>query len=156
MSVQCNFVRGQQPRKMLAPEKRVFVFALDRQRVEADQGFVDEPRVTHDEAILRKPIEKLSHQHAEIGLSRKIIGTGEAGIECDIGAQGAATKLRAQNVEKHRLGRAEPPEQRRLASGLANPRLGCSFFHRRDRKSTRLNSSHLVISYAVFCLKKKK
>src|SRR2546426_8861058 len=27
---------------------------------------------------------------------------------------------------------------------------------RLDRKSTRLNSSHLVISYAVFCLKKKK
>src|SRR5256885_6448952 len=27
---------------------------------------------------------------------------------------------------------------------------------REDRKSTRLNSSHLVISYAVFCLKKKK
>src|SRR5437588_8619244 len=26
----------------------------------------------------------------------------------------------------------------------------------RDRKSTRLNSSHTVISYAVFCLKKKK
>src|SRR5256885_6374035 len=28
--------------------------------------------------------------------------------------------------------------------------------HGGDRKSTRLNSSHLVISYAVFCLKKKK
>src|SRR5438034_2259134 len=27
--------------------------------------------------------------------------------------------------------------------------------HREDRKSTRLNSSHTVISYAVFCLKKK-
>src|SRR5690625_7033323 len=27
--------------------------------------------------------------------------------------------------------------------------------HRRDRKSTRLNSSHVAISYAVFCLKKK-
>src|SRR5256885_4384847 len=27
--------------------------------------------------------------------------------------------------------------------------------HHQDRKSTRLNSSHLVISYAVFCLKKK-
>src|SRR5436309_14565881 len=27
---------------------------------------------------------------------------------------------------------------------------------RRDRKSTRLNSSHVKISYAVFCLKKKK
>src|SRR5256885_9074984 len=29
-------------------------------------------------------------------------------------------------------------------------------YRRGDRKSTRLNSSHLVISYAVFCLKKKK
>src|SRR3712207_7524445 len=34
----------------------------------------------------------------------------------------------------------------------------CCFFPRspRDRKSTRLNSSHANISYAVFCLKKKK
>src|SRR2546430_13597517 len=31
-----------------------------------------------------------------------------------------------------------------------------TFPHRRDRKSTRLNSSHSQISYAVFCLKKKK
>src|SRR5438477_7958377 len=29
-------------------------------------------------------------------------------------------------------------------------------FTRQDRKSTRLNSSHMSISYAVFCLKKKK
>src|SRR2546426_8564886 len=36
--------------------------------------------------------------------------------------------------------------------------LKARYFWRRksDRKSTRLNSSHLVISYAVFCLKKKK
>src|SRR5256885_8893334 len=39
------------------------------------------------------------------------------------------------------------PYLRRLC-GIARPR--------QDRKSTRLNSSHLVISYAVFCLKKKK
>src|SRR5258705_11432912 len=31
-----------------------------------------------------------------------------------------------------------------------------SAIHAQDRKSTRLNSSHLGISYAVFCLKKKK
>src|SRR5260221_14144849 len=31
-----------------------------------------------------------------------------------------------------------------------------AFAHTIDRKSTRLNSSHTVISYAVFCLKKKK
>src|SRR5258705_12766930 len=35
-------------------------------------------------------------------------------------------------------------------------RLGCVGRGRVDRKSTRLNSSHLGISYAVFCLKKKK
>src|SRR5256885_16111256 len=33
---------------------------------------------------------------------------------------------------------------------------GFFLFWHGDRKSTRLNSSHLVISYAVFCLKKKK
>src|SRR5947208_7804021 len=31
-----------------------------------------------------------------------------------------------------------------------------TYIQRRDRKSTRLNSSHQIISYAVFCLKKKK
>src|SRR2546430_5751433 len=42
---------------------------------------------------------------------------------------------------------------------LAATREGDRFFERRrrrDRKSTRLNSSHSQISYAVFCLKKKK
>src|SRR5690606_40109970 len=33
---------------------------------------------------------------------------------------------------------------------------GFGFGHIEDRKSTRLNSSHVKISYAVFCLKKKK
>src|SRR5437870_11288627 len=35
------------------------------------------------------------------------------------------------------------------------PRFVCSADEARDRKSTRLNSSHVAISYAVFCLKKK-
>src|SRR5690606_41224111 len=39
-----------------------------------------------------------------------------------------------------------------LAIRIARPRSSCS----KDRKSTRLNSSHVKISYAVFCLKKKK
>src|SRR3712207_8698479 len=38
---------------------------------------------------------------------------------------------------------------------VARPRVGGERW-RRDRKSTRLNSSHANISYAVFCLKKKK
>src|SRR5256885_9895767 len=45
------------------------------------------------------------------------------------------------------------PELRVLQEqGAAHGREGPA---RQDRKSTRLNSSHLVISYAVFCLKKK-
>src|SRR5436309_12115758 len=48
--------------------------------------------------------------------------------------------------------RLRPPEGALRTSGRRAP-------HRRDgedRKSTRLNSSHVKISYAVFCLKKKK
>src|SRR5438132_10876307 len=53
----------------------------------------------------------------------------------------------------------DPDEQRRLVPervvrhALQLP--GCSVAVHSDRKSTRLNSSHTVISYAVFCLKKK-
>src|SRR2546422_8528068 len=43
-----------------------------------------------------------------------------------------------------------------LVSGALIAGLGWRFWRRRDRKSTRLNSSHGYISYAVFCLKKKK
>src|SRR5256885_10742001 len=50
-----------------------------------------------------------------------------------------------------RLDREEVPGPRPVA-----PRPDPGGDHRPDRKSTRLNSSHLVISYAVFCLKKKK
>src|SRR5205807_6288007 len=45
------------------------------------------------------------------------------------------------------------PCRRRAHRGGIEPALRC---RHGDRKSTRLNSSHLVISYAVFCLKKKK
>src|ERR1035441_10890113 len=48
---------------------------------------------------------------------------------------------------------------RAVVAGVAALGLGVgqgAAFKVRDRKSTRLNSSHLGISYAVFCLKKKK
>src|SRR6266496_6173389 len=44
----------------------------------------------------------------------------------------------------------------RVQAGLLRPRRARRDAHGRDRKSTRLNSSHVEISYAVFCLKKKK
>src|SRR5690349_23970926 len=52
---------------------------------------------------------------------------------------------------------ASPPEPTRLSARPALPaRRGPPRFRAADRKSTRLNSSHVEISYAVFCLKKKK
>src|SRR5205807_9630123 len=50
------------------------------------------------------------------------------------------------------LSKTSNPRARSASSGKRT----CSARALRDRKSTRLNSSHLVISYAVFCLKKKK
>src|SRR3712207_8435170 len=49
-------------------------------------------------------------------------------------------------------------DNRTAADGLAVPRASelAWSMTRQDRKSTRLNSSHANISYAVFCLKKKK
>src|SRR5258708_31961333 len=49
---------------------------------------------------------------------------------------------------------ADPPG--RLGEELRALRGDRADQHLRDRKSTRLNSSHQIISYAVFCLKKKK
>src|SRR5438034_5376765 len=43
-----------------------------------------------------------------------------------------------------------------VSESVATPRSTALLFVVLDRKSTRLNSSHTVISYAVFCLKKKK
>src|SRR5256885_11062747 len=48
-----------------------------------------------------------------------------------------------------------PARKTRSARRRSGGRSRASQHDWRDRKSTRLNSSHLVISYAVFCLKKK-
>src|SRR6266571_7798113 len=56
--------------------------------------------------------------------------------------------LGEDQVDLHR-----PPQDQHPALVLAQP---VPLLHQRDRKSTRLNSSHMSISYAVFCLKKKK
>src|SRR5207302_5029185 len=77
----------------------------------------------------------------------------------------------AASVEQPSFPRLHRSLRKNHAAGLLRPRLRTSprpgrrrpaawFFRRlrwsRDRKSTRLNSSHVKISYAVFCLKKKK
>src|SRR2546426_1362162 len=84
-------------------------------------------------------------------------------VECSRGAEvvavGGIEPYPMALMRPHRDEEIRPDQiQRILASvpvdlvavgGIEPPTRG-------DRKSTRLNSSHLVISYAVFCLKKKK
>src|SRR5699024_4812458 len=53
--------------------------------------------------------------------------------------------LRIKSMATH------PPQEQLQKTEKLSPRAAA----RRDRKSTRLNSSHVSISYAVFCLKKK-
>src|SRR5690606_29806281 len=80
-----------------------------------------------------------------------LLGAGEVGgaVGEGIGAEGHAALVRGQPVAAYIQRKAR--KLARLASGGG---------HRvellRDRKSTRLNSSHVKISYAVFCLKEKK
>src|SRR2546426_6233127 len=58
--------------------------------------------------------------------------------------------------EDRRVARAHAAQPAGLLLLVRRPPLTGSGRPVPDRKSTRLNSSHLVISYAVFCLKKKK
>src|SRR5256885_10477566 len=62
-----------------------------------------------------------------------------------------AGRARAQSPAGHR----RRTVRKSRAGGILVAGFSPRHLRRSDRKSTRLNSSHLVISYAVFCLKKK-
>src|SRR3712207_7239285 len=75
------------------------------------------------------------------------------------------TLFRSSRMQIRRDGRTDPEISEpglesgslgRAAHRTDGKRLACRQVGQADRKSTRLNSSHANISYAVFCLKKKK
>src|SRR5437773_12425920 len=70
---------------------------------------------------------------------------------CDA-ASGVPHRQRANGRQSTR--EVEMPSRREFIAGVGGTARRLSLFQ--DRKSTRLNSSHITISYAVFCLKKKK
>src|SRR5690349_24180973 len=59
-----------------------------------------------------------------------------------------------RSVRKRKLPSGRPDEEPVVTLEQPDPTWEAEY--RQDRKSTRLNSSHVEISYAVFCLKKKK
>src|SRR2546426_466460 len=87
-----------------------------------------------------------------LGLMSIMVGQYPDGLICLAMALWMAS--RAASLPGELRGSAEEEQRegwRKLATGPCR-----SVRIATDRKSTRLNSSHLVISYAVFCLKKKK
>src|SRR5256885_13224318 len=68
-----------------------------------------------------------------------------------LGALQAVLIRCGRGLRRGQLGRAQVQQLGRVVPFIQR----LALLHA-DRKSTRLNSSHLVISYAVFCLKKKK
>src|SRR5256885_9540490 len=75
-----------------------------------------------------------------------VVGTQLAGIK----AAGSGQRVALGNEADEGLGRIACTQ-----AGQVDVLRGLDGVEGQDRKSTRLNSSHLVISYAVFCLKKK-
>src|SRR5256885_12225692 len=77
-----------------------------------------------------------------------------AGAAQRAGDQARAAAQRGQELgfQVGRIQLVEPEPEMMRAHGIGIVAVLAS----EDRKSTRLNSSHLVISYAVFCLKKKR
>src|SRR5258708_39734302 len=95
---------------------------------------------------------RIANYFVKVGTSKKVLDIGAStGIMLDIfkehgwetwGVEPSISALRAKN-KKHKI----------LKTYFEKVRLPENYL---DRKSTRLNSSHQIISYAVFCLKKKK
>src|SRR5690606_40200879 len=76
-----------------------------------------------------------------------------AGLYCRAALPGTAGERHARAASTHAL--SGHSSGSRLQGCAAHRRANVRRVGQRDRKSTRLNSSHVKISYAVFCLKKK-
>src|SRR6266511_4160045 len=79
---------------------------------------------------------------------------GRGGRRCR--PAGGVRRERLRGAQPARRAGADPARARHGGQGHPGARLSLPGQFARDRKSTRLNSSHVKISYAVFCLKKKK
>src|SRR2546427_5637617 len=108
---------------------QLFDGVLDGQAVAVPARHVQRVEAFELAALDDHVLERLVHRMADVDLA---VGVGRA-------------------VMQDELGRAVA----RVAQLLVEP-LVLPFLDPADRKSTRLNSSHSQISYAVFCLKKKK
>src|SRR5437870_11441879 len=91
-----------------------------------------------------------------LGYAHPIVYPLPSGVEVAIDPK--QTKLAISGIDRQKVGQVAA-EMRSLRPPDPYKNKGLRYAGERlkkDRKSTRLNSSHVAISYAVFCLKKKK
>src|SRR5256885_4725707 len=94
--------------------------------------------------MIRRPPRSTLFPYTTLFRSGTLIHSGGAGVQA------------LKSAFKERFGIADDLHDIEIA-GMTDSGIVVSILNKhKDRKSTRLNSSHLVISYAVFCLKKKK
>src|SRR5215467_15936083 len=109
------------------------------------------PMVTHLElGPRREPVEGLEHPHHRLGRLET------SHIELDPITAGASLESSEELIGGKAGERGGLAHREVCAAAVIDAYRLQRLHDTRDRKSTRLNSSHLVISYAVFCLKKKK
>src|SRR5256885_9420681 len=101
--------------------------------------------------MIRRPPRSTLFPYTTLFRSGDFPALGEAARVDQPGAGVSRLARRDRNGSQALAERAGAFAQRRAADGATNSRSWLI----QDRKSTRLNSSHLVISYAVFCLQKK-
>src|SRR3712207_8240946 len=94
--------------------------------------------------MMRRPTSSTLFPYTTVFRSRKLRG---GGLDREVRR---AIEVAAGKSKRHKPERKRPRENRRHGSVPTS-----TLRPHRDRKSTRLNSSHANISYAVFCLKKK-
>src|SRR5690554_241463 len=100
--------------------------------------------------MLREKGMKQHHRAAEEAAEERIL---DALLPSARGEEASDSSTRQILRKKFREGDLD---EREIEIELAEQKVGVEIMTPPDRKSTRLNSSHVRISYAVFCLKKKK
>src|SRR5690625_5380932 len=89
-----------------------------------------------------------------------VIGAGSMGHQISMLSALGGFETYLQDIEDKSLDQAKETLTKRMNKWVEQGKISelekNEAFDKLDRKSTRLNSSHVAISYAVFCLKKKK